>query len=164
MHLEWILSPVTQCAIFAIGLGLAVYLFLTLKIEIRAAAGRERRDQPEGEIRQLRVQVEELAARQRVNEEWTSALAAPAAPPSGFHLNRRSQALRLYRRGESQDHIASSLGMASGEVGLLVKIHKIVAAEAGRPPSALKPESGQADMSLEDKQSPWGAARSPNED
>lgn len=164
MHLEWILSPVTQCAIFAAGLGLAVYLFLTLKIEIRAAGRRPRAEEPEDEVRQLRAQVEELAARQRVNEEWTSALAAPAAPPSGFHLNRRSQALRLYRRGESQDHIAASLGMASGEVGLLVKIHKIVAAEAGRPPSTLKSGAGQADMSPEDRQLPWGAVRSPNED
>jgi len=43
-------------------------------------------------------------------------------------------------------------------------VRPVIAAGAGRPPSALKPESGQADMSLEDKQSPWGAARSPNED
>jgi hypothetical protein len=163
MDLQWILSPVTQCAMFAVGLGLAVYLFLTLKIEIRAASGRGRAEGPGGEIGQLRAQVEELAARQRVNEQWSAALAAPAVPPSGFHLSRRSQALRLYRRGESPDHIASSLGMASGEVGLLVKIYEMTA-EAGRASSTLKSSAGPADMTREDTQSPWGPVRSPNED
>ena len=97
MHLEWILSPVTQCAIFAIGLGLAVYLFLTLKIEIRAAARRGRRDQPEGEIRQLRVQVEELAA-------------MLDGVPVGDHSRRsaqemvgRARAFKLQARHEAQE-------------------------------------------------------------
>jgi len=165
MNFQWILSPLTQCAIFAAGLGLAVYLFVTLKIEMRAAGRRGRpTDESAEQIRHLQARIEAMAANQRVSEEWNTALAAAPAPGTAFQLNRRSQALRQFRRGDSPAKIASSLGMTGGEVELLLKVHKIVAAQARQAAAPLKRDASFADLTPKDRQSPWGAARSPNED
>jgi len=44
----------------------------------------------------------------------------------GINLSRRSQALRLHRRGESAGQIAAELGIPVQEVKLLLKVHEIV--------------------------------------
>ncbi len=51
----------------------------------------------------------------------------PAVPRSGFHLNRRSQALRLLRRGEDIAHVAAALGVPHREVELLVRVQQLSA-------------------------------------
>jgi hypothetical protein len=43
-----------------------------------------------------------------------------------LNLSRRSQALRLHRRGESPSEIASTMGIPVQEVRLLIKVHEIV--------------------------------------
>jgi hypothetical protein len=66
-----------------------------------------------------------------------------------MNLNWRSQALRLARRGELPEQIASRLGLASGEVRLLLKIHGMLvqqALAAPRPSPALKPTARSADI------------------
>lgn len=44
----------------------------------------------------------------------------------GLNLSKRSQALRMHRRGESPDRIASELEIPPQEVELLIKVHRIV--------------------------------------
>jgi DNA-binding NarL/FixJ family response regulator len=56
---------------------------------------------------------------------------APAEPPpgmprSGLNLTKRSQALRLRRKGVSPQQIAESLEIPRQEVDLLFKVHEIV--------------------------------------
>ena len=50
----------------------------------------------------------------------------PPAPPavSGMNLNRRSQALRMARRGDPPDRIAGALGIPRSEVELLLKVQR----------------------------------------
>jgi hypothetical protein len=54
----------------------------------------------------------------------------PAATGSvlrpGLNLSKRSQALRMHRRGDSPEHIAAALEVPMQEVDLLVKVHRIV--------------------------------------
>ncbi len=45
---------------------------------------------------------------------------------AGINLSRRSQALRLHRRGDSAAEIAVALGIPVQEVQLLIKVHEIV--------------------------------------
>ena len=52
--------------------------------------------------------------------------ALPPAPRSGLNLEKRSQALRLHRRGEAPADIASTLELPLQEVELLIKVHRIV--------------------------------------
>jgi DNA-binding NarL/FixJ family response regulator len=61
-------------------------------------------------------------------------------PLSGMNLNKRTQAVRLLRRGEDVGHIAAALGVPRGEVELLVRVQQMSAhraltgtAEPGRP-------------------------------
>jgi hypothetical protein len=53
----------------------------------------------------------------------------PFAPPSAkasLNLNKRTQALRMSRRGERVENIAASLSLPRREVELLLKIHGLV--------------------------------------
>lgn len=44
----------------------------------------------------------------------------------GFNLSKRSQALRMHRRGDPPEQIASALDIPLQELDLLVKVHRIV--------------------------------------
>ena len=56
--------------------------------------------------------------------------AQPPSAPGGvrpaLNLSKRSQALRMHRRGESPDRIASELDIPPQEVELLIKVQRIV--------------------------------------
>jgi hypothetical protein len=57
---------------------------------------------------------------------------SPAGAPDarafkpGLNLSKRSQALRMHRRGEPPEQIAAALAVSRQEVELLLKIHRIV--------------------------------------
>jgi DNA-binding NarL/FixJ family response regulator len=51
---------------------------------------------------------------------------AAQAPGPGMNLSKRSQALRLYRRGDSAGQIAAALRVPLQEVELLLKVQRIV--------------------------------------
>ena len=53
-------------------------------------------------------------------------MAVPAIPKAGLNLSKRSQALRMHRRGDPSDQIAAALDIPLQEVDLLMKVHKIV--------------------------------------
>ena len=58
-------------------------------------------------------------------------ISGPSLPRSGFNLGKRTQALRLHRRGDSPEQIAEALGIPVQEVQLLVKVHHIVLRQIG---------------------------------
>ena len=117
----------TLCLLAAVGLSLGVYLWRTLQIEKRAG-------EPPGAPRE-HAEIEELGRRlEEMDARWrkSASQAAPAEPAaatvrSGMNLNRRSQALRLHRRGETAGEIARLLSMPAGEVQLLLKVHHLLA-------------------------------------
>jgi hypothetical protein len=147
MPLDAMLIPVAGCALAAVVLGLALHLVCTLRINRRGS--RRQSESPTGRdrIAELEKRLDELAAQHRENLE-ASALSAPAPPVGpGFNLNRRSHALRLFRRGETPEQIAASLAMPAAVVRLLIKIHRIVMEPATGRADALKPAAGSADLS-----------------
>ncbi len=105
----------------------ALYRMQELSRQIRAhsAAPRPPADrQGDGELRQA---IAALAA--EVNELKNSATAEPQDPLQvrpGLNLSKRSQALRMHRRGDSAGQIASALQIPQQEVDLLLKVHSIV--------------------------------------
>jgi DNA-binding NarL/FixJ family response regulator len=50
----------------------------------------------------------------------------PGTPRPSMNLTRRSQALRLHRKGDSSERIAAALEVPTQEIDLLVKVHQIV--------------------------------------
>jgi hypothetical protein len=52
--------------------------------------------------------------------------AATAVIRPGFNLSKRSQALRMHRRGDAPERIATALGVPCQEVHLLLKVHRML--------------------------------------
>ena len=70
-------------------------------IQTAAAGAKTIQGQRDGEIESLRVGLSGLAAQFRdLQQQNTPMQATPAMPKQGLNLNKRSQALRMHRRGE----------------------------------------------------------------
>lgn len=82
------------------------------------------REEQERAVRELRQEVDRLAVDLRERQ----AAAPPEAPlpRRGVNLSKRSQALRLHRRGDPPRQIATELEVPVQEVELLLKVHEIV--------------------------------------
>jgi hypothetical protein len=130
-------TAVTAAAILAQTAGLAacLYLFFLLKrenAELRRTFSTEVEGQQEV-IVQLRMAVRRLEERP-AGEAPRPAAAEPAhhpAPALSLNLNKRSQALRMHRRGDPPEAIASALHLPRNEVELLLKVHRSFSGGAG---------------------------------
>lgn len=86
-----------------------------------------------GPVEDLQGVLEALSARIKELESGPLPTALdPSAPRPGINLSRRSQAVRLHRRGESADRIAAELQVPRQEVDLLLKVHRIVLSSIGQ--------------------------------
>jgi hypothetical protein len=88
-----------------------------------ARLAREERDAALAAIRQT---VDDLAG--QVHEVQMQPQAAPAAggQRAALNLSKRSQALRMHRRGETPQQISAALDIPRQELELLLKVHRIV--------------------------------------
>ena len=82
----------------------------------------------EAALASVRQEAEICAQQLRQLQEQPLPTAAMVPPPvqPGFNLSKRSQALRMSRRGEAPEQIARALGAPPQEVELLLKVHRIV--------------------------------------
>lgn len=113
-------------ALVVVSLGLCMYLFFTAKREIRRLQLRvkqqnvllqEAYDRMEFAVEQLKSQFEDLAGK-------AGEMVPPLPAKSGMNLNKRTQAARMFRRGERPEQIATALSLPQNEVVLLLKIHQ----------------------------------------
>ena len=118
-----ILSGVVLC-------GTAISLFAVYRAhwalgEIkRQKAGELARGQ--SEVEAVRATVDALAAQVHDLQSHPPVAVAPGLARPGLNINKRSQALRMHRRGETADQIAAALELPRQEVELLIKVHRIV--------------------------------------
>jgi|SRR5579872_6825769 len=132
--LDWMLHPVLMYALTAAGLVLCVALFLSLKRDMLSSEARGRKQVSA-------LETDWAAKMELIDERWkelsqiSGLLVAPAAPRSGLNLNKRSQALRLSRKGEGPRDIAAALSIPQNEVELLVKVQKIMLSGLDTPAS-----------------------------
>lgn len=114
------------------GLGTALFLFLQLKkMQLEFQTRWNKRQQLlQSELGKTRSLVQELAQRVEEAERRAEISGAPSSELKGINLNRRTQAMRLFRRGESAAQVASSLGLPQCETELLLKVHRILSANA----------------------------------
>jgi hypothetical protein len=74
---------------------------------------------------------DELSRKLRVAPaHQTEAAFVPAPVRSGLNINKRLQAVRMFRRNEDVSHIAAALGVARKEVELLIRVHQMTAASS----------------------------------
>jgi hypothetical protein len=128
-------SPASQFVPLALATGLVlagvVVSLLTLsraQALLRAAKRTAGEPTPSAEsaIGVLQQQVEALQTRVDETRQYAAVTVASPAPRSGLNLDKRSQALRLHRRGEAPQRIAAMLELPRQEVELLLKVHRIV--------------------------------------
>ena len=75
----------------------------------------------------LRGTLDGLAAQVHDLQQTPAAIVAAAEVHRGsLNLSKRSQALRLHRRGKAPEQIAATLDLPLQEVELLIKVHRIV--------------------------------------
>jgi hypothetical protein len=103
----------------------AVYRAQCLLREMTARAS-ARQPQEDTGIQALRETVEALAAQLHDLQKHPLVAPLPGMPKPGLNLNKRSQALRMHRRGEGAEQIAAALELPRQEVDLLLKVHRIV--------------------------------------
>jgi hypothetical protein len=107
----------------------SLFFFLSLDHEVRllGRGSKRRHAAQEAATGELKTQLAELAARVLDAEQRAGVLVPPAPPRSGLNLNKRTQVIRMSRRGERVETIAASLQLPQREVELLLKIHSSVA-------------------------------------
>jgi DNA-binding NarL/FixJ family response regulator len=130
--MTWILNPVVQLALTAAGMLACLALFIAVKRENCELRRRLRLQQEEldGRVESFRHSLERMMESIETAEN-TPAPAAPAiAPGISMNLNKRSQALRMYRRGEPTERIAAALQLSRNEVDLILKVHRTVVEQA----------------------------------
>ena len=123
--LERYLIPIAPFLLIGMNSVLCLFFFLCLDHEMRVMNLRWRRRQTaqESATGELNAQMAQLSARVLDAEERTGVLVPPTAPRSGFNLNKRSQVIRMSRRGEQAEKIAASLNLPQREVELLLKVY-----------------------------------------
>jgi hypothetical protein len=122
------MAGVVQSSLFSylllgLGLGACLYLFISLNREIRAA--RRKQHALEAAIGLLSVEFTEVKRALEEAESRTGVLVAPTPPRAGVNLTIRSQALRMYRRGETIQRISAALAVPEQEVELLIKVQQM---------------------------------------
>ncbi len=126
--LERYLLSLGPYALQAAGLIACLLIFLSLKQEIQRLKLRLDRQQADeaASARDLKLRLEAMTLRLRDSEDRAGVLVAPEPPRSGLNLTKRSQVIRMSRRGERAENIAASLSLPRGEVDLLLKINALV--------------------------------------
>ena len=122
------LIPLAPFLLIGINSVLCLFFFLCLEHEIRVMTLRWKRRQTaqEAVTNNLKAQVAQLSARMLDTEERAGVLVPPIPPRSGLNLNKRSQVIRMSRRGEQAGKIAASLNLPQREVELLLKVYSRV--------------------------------------
>jgi hypothetical protein len=87
---------------------------------------RDAQTQFDAGIHAVRQTVDGLAAQVQDVQQQPRVTIAAGLPKPGLNLSKRSQALRMHRRGDPTDQIASALEIPLQEVELLIKVHRIV--------------------------------------
>jgi hypothetical protein len=98
---------------------------LLVEIDSRARQPKDKSSEQPHDLAPLRHSLEALSS--QVRDLQLHPVPPPSgAPRSSFNLSKRSQALRMHRRGEAPEQIAASLDLPRQEVELLLKVHRIV--------------------------------------
>lgn len=126
--MNWLGHPIFLLSMTAASLLASLALFLSVKRE-SAALRRRAQAQTDALTRRLEGVRRELA---RLEVDMAEREPAPVEvqvaidPGPSMNMNKRAQALKMFRCGEAPERIASSLRMSRNEVELLLKVHQSV--------------------------------------
>jgi len=120
---------ILAAAVFSLS-GVALSVFAVWHVRALAgsvASGIEAaRDDSEMRAESLRERLDALSLQFRELERQPVVTLTPGLPKPGMNAVKRSQALRMHRRGDRPEQIATNLELPRQEVELLLKVHRIV--------------------------------------
>jgi hypothetical protein len=120
-----ILSGLVLAAVALSFFGLVRAKALVRDAEKRGKVGQQ---QCEAVLESLRESQNSLTAELREIRQQSPIAVGSTPAKSGLNLTKRSQAIRMHRRGDPPDRIAAALDIPLQEVDLLLKVHRIVIA------------------------------------
>jgi hypothetical protein len=126
--LERYFIPLAPYALLAAGCIFGLFFLLSFEKDVHRLKSRLARRQAEDRTstRDLKIQLQQLHERLRDAEERAGIPFAPPSPKASLNLTKRTQVLRMSRRGERVENIAASLSLPRREVELLLKIHGMI--------------------------------------
>ncbi len=131
--MDWIVHPISYYFLLAVGLSLSLFLFVSVKKEnacLRQELAAERRQRDAAMIAFQSSLSRLEVALQEAGEQTDAPVMPPPAPTTSMNINKRGQALRMHRRGESLEQIAATLQVPRSEIELLLKVHRAVLDQA----------------------------------
>ena len=120
------LAVLCALVLASVGLSLTVLYYATSFSRAAAQQAKVLREQLESELHVIRSGLDAVAAEVHDIELPPSIQVLPGIPRSGLNMGKRTQALRMHRRGEPSTQIAAALEVPVQEVELLLKVHRIV--------------------------------------
>jgi hypothetical protein len=108
----------------AAGAIVLLLVFLALKRELHELRSRVTR-------LDFTLRLDAMNTRLQEAEERVNTAGSPVPARRSVNLSKRSQVIRLSRRGEPIETIAATLGLPRREVELLLKVHQVSTAMAG---------------------------------
>jgi hypothetical protein len=124
MSLNWIVNPATQYAALALALFGCLVVFLSLKREM-ARIRRFAESSSVGVTDTVQVLSDEVKGIQEALQALGPGV-CQTAPAYELSLNKRANALRMHRRGESPASIAAILQAPQNEIDLLLKVNQLL--------------------------------------
>lgn len=118
------IAPLVFLAILCAGFG---YCLLRMRHDASTLGRRLKATQEKYalDLGAMKVAIAELAERVHGAEDRAGVLVAPRPLPSGLNLNKRSQAVRMLRRGATADTVATTLTLPLPEVELLLRVQQL---------------------------------------
>ena len=142
MNLDWILSPLTLYIVVALALLACITVFVSMQVEVHRLR-REAEENREVVARQLQQVEQVMAGMDQPRAEAAGAQPGTSLGPS-LNLTRRTQALRMRRRGESAESIAAALSTPRNEIELLFKVYEMVDYRRQLKPPAVQAHADRA--------------------
>jgi DNA-binding NarL/FixJ family response regulator len=127
MDMTWGSEPLANQILLGVVITLSLYLFFSLRLEIRKRDANSTAEIHEALTRlaALESRLEAMQTRPDLPAVPELVEATPATIRPGMNLNKRTQVLRMLRRGDSVEQIAIQLELPKSEVTLLMKVHQI---------------------------------------
>ena len=131
--LERYFIPLAPYVLLASSCIFGLFWLLSFEKEVHRLKSRLSRRQAgdNASTRDLKIELQQLNERLRDAEERAGIPLTPPSPKANLNLNKRTQVLRMSRRGERSENIAAALSLPRREVELLLKIHSLVVNGAG---------------------------------
>ena len=120
------LAVLCSVGLTALAMSILAFFQTTSCARVLERRAREREGQLEAAVEATKETVEGLATEVHDIQQQTPIVPVSRAPRTTLNLSKRSQALRMHRRGDSPDRIAAVLEVPRQEIELLLKVHQIV--------------------------------------